>query len=178
MKFKGRSSLKQYLPMKPTKRGFKVWVRADSHNGFICNFDVYTGKEESAETNLGSKVVKKLSRSLVGGRYHLYFDNLFSSVSLLEDLLEDELYACATFRKDRKNLPQAVVTTTLGSSMTCTNKQHICSLIPRLFHLHSSIVCSKQIQREKAFMPVFAYCKLSDCRNEQLGNEAKTAVQL
>ena len=34
--FKGRSSLKQYLPLKPVKHGFKVWVRADSTNGYIC----------------------------------------------------------------------------------------------------------------------------------------------
>ena len=114
IKFKGRSSLKQHLPMKPIKRGFKVWVRADSHNGYLCNFEIYTGKEDSVETNLGAKVVKKLSRTLVGKRYHLYFDNFFSSVSLMEDLLEDELYACGTFRKDRRGLPQAIVKTTLG----------------------------------------------------------------
>ena len=65
IKFKGRPSLKQYLPMKPIKRGFKVWVRADSQNGYLCNFDIYTGKE-SVETNLGAKVVKKLLRTLVG----------------------------------------------------------------------------------------------------------------
>ena len=118
IKFKGRSSLKQYLPMKPIKRGFKVWVRADSQNGYLCNFDIYTGKEESAETNLGAKVVKKLSRTLVGKRYHLYFDNFFSSVSLFDDLLEDELYACGTFRKDRRGLPQAIVKTTLGKWIT------------------------------------------------------------
>ena len=45
--------------MKP-KRRFKVWVRADSHNGYLCNFEIYTGKEDSVETNLGAKVVKKL----------------------------------------------------------------------------------------------------------------------
>lgn len=27
--FKSRSSLKQYMPMKPVKRGYKVWIRAD-----------------------------------------------------------------------------------------------------------------------------------------------------
>ena len=100
IKFKGRSSLKQYLPMKPIKHGFKVWVQADSHNGYLCNFDIYTGKAESAEVNLGEKDVKKLSRTLVGKRYHLYFDNFFSSVFLMKDLLEDELYACGTFRND------------------------------------------------------------------------------
>ncbi|CAK1593089.1 unnamed protein product [Parnassius mnemosyne] len=32
-KFKGRSSLKQYMPMKPVKRGIKMWVRADARSG-------------------------------------------------------------------------------------------------------------------------------------------------
>lgn len=114
IKFKGRSTLKQYLPKKPVKRGFKVWVRADSWNGFICDMDVYTGKDDSSETNLGAKVVKKLSRSLVGGNYHLYFDNFFSSVPLFDDLLEDGLYACGTFRKDRRGLPLTVKNTKLG----------------------------------------------------------------
>ena len=40
--FKGCSSLKQYVPLKPVKRGFKVWVRADSWNGYFCEFEVYT----------------------------------------------------------------------------------------------------------------------------------------
>ena len=30
VKFKGRSSIKQYQPLKPIKRGFKIWCRADS----------------------------------------------------------------------------------------------------------------------------------------------------
>ena len=67
IRFKGRSTLKQYMPKKPIKRGFKVWVRADSHNGYICDVDVYTGKEDSVGTALESKVVKKLSQQLVGG---------------------------------------------------------------------------------------------------------------
>lgn len=28
----GRSSLKQYLPMGPVKRGVKVWMLVDAHN--------------------------------------------------------------------------------------------------------------------------------------------------
>ena len=124
IKFKGRSTLKQYMPKKPIKRGFKVWVRADSHNGLISNLDVYTGRDDSTETNLGAKVVKKLSRSLVGGNYHLYFDNFFSSVPLFEELLEDGIYACGTFRKDRKGLPAMVKNTTLGKLHNQTNALH------------------------------------------------------
>jgi hypothetical protein len=29
-KFKGRSSIKQHLPMKPVKRGIKAWMRCDT----------------------------------------------------------------------------------------------------------------------------------------------------
>ena len=36
--------MKQYLPKKPVKRGFKVWVRADAVSGYVSEFDVYTGK--------------------------------------------------------------------------------------------------------------------------------------
>ena len=61
VKYKGRSSLKQYLPMKPIKRGFKVWVRANSSNGFISDLDVYTGKDGSATANHGTEVVEQLS---------------------------------------------------------------------------------------------------------------------
>ena len=114
VKFKGRSTLKQYMPKRPIKRGFKVWVRADSHNGYISDLDVYTGRDDSTETNLGAKVVKKLSQPLIRGNYHLYFDNFFSSVALFEDLVEDGIYACGTFRKDRKGLPVVVKSTKLG----------------------------------------------------------------
>ena len=66
---------------KPVKRGIKVWVRADSINGYICDFNVYTGKEgDRSEDNLGAKVVKALSWLLVGGNYILYFDLLASVI--------------------------------------------------------------------------------------------------
>ena len=74
-----------------------MWVRANSSNGFISDFDVYTGKDGSATANLGTKVVERLSRVLVGGHYHLYFDNFFSSLSLFDSLLADGMYACGTF---------------------------------------------------------------------------------
>ena len=44
--FKGRSTLKQYVPKKPIKRGFKAWVRADAVTGYVCDFNIYTGKTE------------------------------------------------------------------------------------------------------------------------------------
>ena len=55
IKFQGRSSLKQYMPLKPTKRGIKVWVLAGSTNGYFSRFEVYTGKGDSVEKGLGAR---------------------------------------------------------------------------------------------------------------------------
>ena len=103
IKFQGRSSLKQYMPLKPTKRGIKVWVAADSTNGYFSRFEVYTGKKKNTiEHGLGPRVVKTLTSDLKGKHHHVYFDNYFTSLKLLEDLEKDDIHACGTARRDRK----------------------------------------------------------------------------
>ena len=106
--FKGRSSMKQYLPLKPVKRGFKVWAMADALNGYMYDFNVYTGACGDRETGLGEKVVLTLAESIKGRHHHLYFDNYFSSISLLSKLFEDGTYACGTVRTNRKGYPSEI----------------------------------------------------------------------
>ncbi|XP_064384056.1 piggyBac transposable element-derived protein 4-like [Halichondria panicea] len=113
IKFQGRSALKQYMPMKPIKRGIKVWVLGDSTNGYFSRFEVYTGKKDTRQVGLGEHVVKTLTSELKGKNHHVYFDNFFTSVKLLEDLLEDGIYGCGTARKDRKGFPPALKTVSL-----------------------------------------------------------------
>ncbi|XP_033763437.1 piggyBac transposable element-derived protein 4-like [Pecten maximus] len=107
--YTGRLGFKQYVPLKPTKRGIKVWVRADPHNGFVNDFQVYTGKSENApEVGLGERVVKDLTRDIWGSFHRVYCDNYFTSVPLFQELLRNKTYACGTFRSNRKHLPPAV----------------------------------------------------------------------
>lgn len=47
IKFKGRSSIKHYMPMKRIRRGYKVWVRADS-SGYVCQAELYTGRQSGS----------------------------------------------------------------------------------------------------------------------------------
>ncbi|XP_026735864.1 piggyBac transposable element-derived protein 4-like [Trichoplusia ni] len=110
IKFKGRSSLKQYMPMKPVKRGYKVWVRADSSTGYVYMFRIYTGKTDTTETGLGSNVIKSLCEPLIRANYrgHFAFDNFFSSTDLLQYLFDHEIYSTATVRSDRQDLPLLV----------------------------------------------------------------------
>ncbi|CAH1986893.1 unnamed protein product [Acanthoscelides obtectus] len=57
IKFKGRSTLKQYMPKKPIKRGYKIWTLADA-NAYLYDFDVYTGKSDVyVEHSLEEKIL-------------------------------------------------------------------------------------------------------------------------
>ena len=103
--YKGRSSFKQFMPNKPVKRGMKVWMRADSHNGYVSEFQVYVGKTGDSEKGLGSRVVKDLTKKISKQYYHIYFDNFFSSPLLLVHLYEKGLYGCGTIRIHRKGFP-------------------------------------------------------------------------
>lgn len=85
IKFKGRSSLKQYMPKKPIKRGYKVWMRCDQC-GFACEFQIYTGKTDEIERNLGEIIIKNLSQKLLGKNHIVFFDNYFTSYKLLKYL--------------------------------------------------------------------------------------------
>lgn len=110
IKFKGRLAFKQYMPLKPAKRGIKVWLRADSTTHYVSAFEVYTGQptQGEPEIGLGARVVTDLSRDLVDCNYHLFFDNFFSSFALMKKLKQDGIYATATTRKNRKEFPTEV----------------------------------------------------------------------
>ena len=75
------SCLKQYNLMKPVKRGIKVWVLADSHNGYFQKFQVYTGKrwwKAPAILSCGSTCIQRAMDSLLQGMANVaaYMDDI------------------------------------------------------------------------------------------------------
>ena len=106
--FKGRSTLKQYMPMKPTKRGFKIWCLCDSTNGFTYRIEIYTGAGSTTPdvNGLGPSVVLNLAEPLLDRGHFLYFDNYFSSVDLASKLLKRNTYSVSTTRTNREGWPQ------------------------------------------------------------------------
>ena len=72
----------QYLPLKPIKRGIKVWMRADPHNGYVNDFNFYTVKDRAGpQKGLAERVVKDLVQPIYGLNHIVYMDN-FSVVFL------------------------------------------------------------------------------------------------
>ena len=109
VKYKGRSSLKQYMPKKPIKRGFKLWMRADSNSAYVSKFTVYEGKiRNQTEKGLGANTVMRLTESIQGHYHHIYFDNFFTGIDLLLNLLRNGTYGCGTMRQDRKGFPSSL----------------------------------------------------------------------
>ncbi|KAJ8962050.1 hypothetical protein NQ314_005833 [Rhamnusium bicolor] len=108
--FKGRSKLKQYNPMKPIKRGYKLWCIADQ-NGYIKKFDIYQGKDEVTQQKfsshgLGERVVLSLSEKYWAKYRKKYYDNYFTTVKLLERIKNQQTLACGTIRNNRGGLPK------------------------------------------------------------------------
>ena len=91
------------MPAKPTKYGIKVWKAADLSNGYVLNFDVYLGKDVHNQRihGLGYDVVNKLINPFMI-KNHVYFDNFFSSVKLVEHLQVQKTYTCATIQVNRR----------------------------------------------------------------------------
>ncbi|GFO08813.1 PiggyBac transposable element-derived protein 4 [Plakobranchus ocellatus] len=113
--FKRRSTLKQYCPMKPIKRGYKLWVRADT-SGYISKFCVYQGKsiksygQFPATFGLGESVVASLCHDIFQKGHKIFFDNFFTSLPLLSLLKEKDTFGCGTIRANRKGLPAGMKT--------------------------------------------------------------------
>lgn len=119
MGFKGRSSMKQYCPMKPTKRGYKVWALSDAHTGYMYNFAVYCGATSGVtEHGLGASVVRTMTEPVLEKGHFLFFDNYFSTVPLAQFLQTKNTYCVATARMDRTAWP-----TNLKNKKTL--KQHL-----------------------------------------------------
>ena len=63
------------------------------------------GKKGNTEFGLGELVVLSLSKSLKDTNCYVYFDNFFTSPTLMAKLLQNGIYEIGTVRANRKNMP-------------------------------------------------------------------------
>jgi len=106
-----RSGIRQYIKDKPTKWGIKLWVLADSSNGYTIDFDIYIGKAAGRDVSangLGYDVVMKLMQPYLNQGYHLFVDNFYTSVTLFKTLFTRGVPATGTIVETRRNFPAAL----------------------------------------------------------------------
>ncbi|XP_060806107.1 piggyBac transposable element-derived protein 3-like [Amyelois transitella] len=98
--------MKQYLPNKPHKWGFKLYVMC-SVKGYAHKFEIYTGQENERlpdEPDFGpvGNVVVRLARGVPSHINHIiYFDNFYTSVPLVTYLAKQGIYSLGTVQSNR-----------------------------------------------------------------------------
>ncbi|CAB4056530.1 unnamed protein product [Lepeophtheirus salmonis] len=103
--FKGKSSLKHYIPSKPHKWGYKIMALCGS-DGVLYDFHVCDSplKPVEGEPDLGasSNIVLQLAQTIPVGLNHLlYHDNWFTSLPLVTNLAKKQIYCLGTVRQVR-----------------------------------------------------------------------------
>ncbi|KAG8201208.1 hypothetical protein JTE90_019847 [Oedothorax gibbosus] len=104
---KARHHMKQYMPKKPHKYGFKLFVLAGV-SGYAYNFEVYTGASNSTlqdipdDLGASGSVVVRLTRPVPEHQnFKLYFDNYYTSVPLMTYLKGKGILCLGTVKSDR-----------------------------------------------------------------------------
>ncbi|XDV25949.1 hypothetical protein PO909_029773 [Leuciscus waleckii] len=108
--FRGRCQFRQYMPSKPAKYGLKIWAACDAKSSYSHNMQVYTGKPAGGqrEQHLGKRVVLDMVKDLKG--HIVTCDNFFTSYALGSELLQRKIRMLGTVRKNRAELPSALLT--------------------------------------------------------------------
>lgn len=105
----GRHGAKQFIKNKPIRYGYKLWA-GTSRLGYVYWFEPYQGISTNisvayAEYGVGAGVVLEYADALrkkwPNEKFHLFFDNFFTSVPLLEILSEKNFFATGTVRENR-----------------------------------------------------------------------------
>lgn len=103
--WKGRSPIKQYIPMKPHKYGYKIYCLASEN--YLLHFEIYEGKEDDpSESGATYDTVIRMIQPYQDQQLILFTDSWFTSPTLLNALQVRGIRLCGSVRSNRKGLPR------------------------------------------------------------------------
>ncbi|KAG0421625.1 hypothetical protein HPB47_002492 [Ixodes persulcatus] len=116
---------KQYMLMKPIKRGYKVWTRSDE-TGYVCQFRIYARKadNQSSEQGLGEGVVGDLTEICPDDRMLVlkWKDN--RSITMISNAhTPSEIKTVKRKRKDGETFPVHKSSSTTTNTWTTSIRQ-------------------------------------------------------
>jgi hypothetical protein len=101
--FKGRSPIKQYIPSKPHKWGYKIYCL--SSEDYLLHFEVYAGAERRSDDGVTFDTVMRMTRGYENKQHVLFIDNWFTSPAVLDALKQRGVRCCGSVRRNRRGMP-------------------------------------------------------------------------
>ena len=106
--FKGRSVMKQHMPKKPNRWGYKMFLLAGGESGICYDFVLYTGKADKPKHGFCTDITLELCQTVPPMmNYKVYCDNYFTTVRLQVELKKLGIFSIGTVRANR--LPDLVM---------------------------------------------------------------------
>jgi len=100
---KARSPIKQYIPSKPHKWGYKIYCL--SSDDYLLRFEVYAGAERRSEEGATFDTVMRMTRGFEEKGHVLYIDSWFTSPTVLDALNQKSIHCCGSVRPNRRGMP-------------------------------------------------------------------------
>lgn len=102
--WKGRSPIKQYIPSKPHKWGYKIWCLASEN--YLLHFEVYEGKvEHHSPLGATADTVIRMTQPYQQQQLVVFTDQWFTSPTLMLALAERGIRLCGSVNRRRKGMP-------------------------------------------------------------------------
>jgi hypothetical protein len=111
--FRGKCSVRQYMPNKPNKYGLKYWTIVDGKTGYALDTTLYAGKEQPGNRrnmNVGENVVLELCRPYFRTGRGVTVDNFFTSIPLANRLWQEGMTLTGTLRQNKVEIPASCLT--------------------------------------------------------------------
>jgi len=103
--YKGRSPIKQYIPSKPHKWGYKIYCLASED--YLLHFEIYEGKEDDpSESGATFDTVIRMTQRYQNQQLILFTDNWFTSPTLMNALKQRGIRMCGSVRSNRRGMPR------------------------------------------------------------------------
>ncbi|CAF4785605.1 unnamed protein product, partial [Rotaria socialis] len=94
--------MKQHMPNKPNRWGYKMFLLAGGESGICYDFVFYTGKGNKQEHGFCTDIVLDLCETVPRFINHkLYFDNYFTTIRLQVELKKLGIFSVGTVRPNR-----------------------------------------------------------------------------
>ena len=105
----------QYTPNKPIKWGIKAFTLADAKTGYMLNILVYTGTQTLDHADPQFAHLPVLCRSVLHlvspyfrKGHHVFADRFYSSIPLVQTLVDQQTHFTGTIVKNRVGLPDPI----------------------------------------------------------------------